>query len=113
MIPRWRAEVTASVRWLTSSFFNMLATWVLTVLSLMDRSAEICLLADPLALSCRTSASRSERVSLRRLGSELWRESWACRVSAFAATQGSIWDSPRWTARTALNNSSREVSLSR
>jgi len=31
-----------------------LATWVLTALSLMDRSAEICSLADTLALSCRT-----------------------------------------------------------
>ena len=50
MIPRWSAAVTASVRWLTSSFWKMLATCVLTVLSLMDRDAAISLLAAPLAI---------------------------------------------------------------
>ena len=47
------------------------------------------------------------------IGSELRRESWASRVSTFAATPGPIWDSPRWSAWTVLNNASQEVSLSR
>ena len=47
------------------------------------------------------------------IGSEFWRESWARRVNTFAATPGPIWDSPRWSAWTALNNASQEVPLSR
>ena len=46
IIPRCRAWVTASVLWFTSSFWNMLATWVLTMLSLMFRVPAIDLLAE-------------------------------------------------------------------
>ena len=38
MIPLTIALVTASVRFVTSSFWKMFATWVFTVLSLMENS---------------------------------------------------------------------------
>ena len=46
MIPFCIAWVTASTRPFTSSFWKILATWVLTVLSLIEREEAISLLAE-------------------------------------------------------------------
>jgi hypothetical protein len=59
MIPSDIDLVTASVRWFTSSFWKMLATWGFTLLSLMERAAAMALLGEPLAMSCKTSVFRS------------------------------------------------------
>ncbi len=63
MIPLAIALVTASVRFVTSSFWKMFATWVFTVLSLMEREAAISLFAVPCAISRSTPASLSESAS--------------------------------------------------
>ena len=54
----WRA---AWVRLCTPSLIRMLETWLLTVVSLTERLAAICLLALPRANNSRTSVSRSVR----------------------------------------------------
>jgi hypothetical protein len=60
MIPSDIDLVTASVRWFTSSFWKMLATWGFTLLSLMERAAAMALLGEPLAMSCKTLVPRSD-----------------------------------------------------
>ena len=91
-MPRDIALVTASVRWLTSNFWKMLATWVFTVLSVIDRPAAICLFADPRA--CR---DRDDPITAQNRAIKNWIMNALTRSMKNAHTRGTVTNA-RWEA---------------